>query len=45
MSRFLTRLFAIVAEIEQINDQLNYVVNTDDFFDERKTIFSYNLCI
>lgn len=47
MSQFLPQLFALMAEIEQINDQLNYIVDADNFLMNKKLflaiIYAYKL--
>ena len=47
MSQFLPQLFALMAEIEQINDQLNYIVDADNFLMNKNLflaiIYAYKL--
>ena len=47
MSQFLPQLFALMAEIEQIKDQLNYIVDADNFLMNKKLflaiIYAYKL--
>ena len=47
MSQFLPQLFALMAKIEQINDQLNYTVDADNFLMNKKLflaiIYAYKL--